>query len=77
MSKPWDKLRVPAKPKPDPIGVGMWYAKCIYSHNAIVELLEFSGRAAKLHIDRMFFGPTGLRELAEFCNELADQLEST
>lgn len=75
MSKPWDKLRVPAKPKPEPIGVGEWDAMCIDNHCARVWLREFGAGTAQLHIDRMFFGPAGLRELAEFCNELADQLE--
>lgn len=77
MSKPWDKLRVQPKqnPKPDPIGVGEWAAMCIANHNARVALLELTAGTAKLRIDHMCFGPAGLRELAEFCTELADQLE--
>jgi hypothetical protein len=75
MSKPWDKLRVPKKPVVEPIGKGFW----VPDDSAWV---YFDG----VHIDKAmlrlsnektcsYFCADGLRQLAEFCNELADQLE--
>ena len=79
MSKPWDKLRVPPdEPKPLPIGNGEWGADCYGFSPATVwwSKATILGRpAAELTFACQTFSPTGLRELAEFCTELADQLE--
>lgn len=72
MSKPWDKLRVP--PPVPPIQAGIWLAMC-KTPSSEVNLVDVRSDVAKLWVDRQWFTPTGLRELAEFCQELADQLE--
>lgn len=80
MSKPWDKLRVKA---PTPIGPGVFGLDV----GPNVEVLGFSSYIdGDDKVDLRFgeltrqqpvgFSAAGLRQLAEFCNELADQLES-
>jgi hypothetical protein len=78
MSKPWDKLRVPPTVrKPDPIGIGTWRTSGAIGSFVSVGSPGLCGRIAKveLTLDKQTFDSTGLRELAEFCTELADQLE--
>lgn len=72
MSKPWDKLRVPENP---PIRPGAWTAKD--SFGAVVRLDELETKSARLAFGScaLWFSIGGLRQLGEFCNELADQLE--
>lgn len=77
MSKPWDKLRVPPKQtKPHPIGDGEWAttSKNVTAGSAWIAVEVRDDRAA-LCIRHQKLDSSGLRELAEFCVELADQLE--
>lgn len=79
--KPWDKLRAPAE-KP-PIKSGKWTTT---SQHAWVQVDTSPPRESPVPRVQMQFAngrPVGnvyldapdLRELAEFCNELADQLD--
>jgi hypothetical protein len=78
MSKPWDKLRVPVVEKKPPIGRGKWTA----NYGATICVEHFSSypyatiRLTGNGVGRADFTPAALRELAEFCDELADQLEA-
>ncbi len=77
MSKPWDLLREQAK-RP-PIGCGSWPS----SSGAIVyaEGFSASGKVALgisvhgMKPSSAWFSSQCLRQLAEFCTELADQLD--
>ena len=74
MSKPWDKLRDKvAKP---PMYPGRWDTSI---SKAWVHLHGVCDKQSHIGIgisdSSQVFGAADLRELAEFCNELADQLD--
>jgi len=76
MSKPWDKLRIP--PQESPIREGTW-STCEGIRIYIGVMSDDRGPGAEIsfgsaHAECYYF-PDELRELAEFCNELADQLD--
>lgn len=71
MSKPWDHLRKSVKP---PIEPGDW--RTSFGARVCVSFIKPYGSAQLLIVESNYFTPTDLRELAEFCTELADQLES-
>lgn len=76
MEKPWDCLRATVKP---PLVSGSWRTS---HHHANVQM-EIDGTGAFIGLfsnerhdsRRQRLKAPDLRELAEFCNELADQLE--
>lgn len=75
--KSWDIIRIkPLELKP-PIGPGAWGTKEL----AEVELDALGKEDGKPYAQLVIssdwhFFPSCLRELAEFCNELADQLDN-
>lgn len=73
MSKPWNKLR---ESLDGDICGGEWFAHCHGTHNASVNVSFEDESTVCLIIDDYHFDPIGLRELAAFCLEVADQLES-
>lgn len=70
--KPWDKIREAPVVKKGLIAEGEW----VTSEGAAVKASRVSYRDVRLAITGYYFGPKSLRELAEFCEELASQLES-
>lgn len=76
MSKPWDKLRTNLPPNnPLPIGGGTWItSKTGAAVGVCVTGAQLSGLVS-VGVFNDTFGAADLRELAEFCTELADQLE--
>lgn len=72
MSKPWDCLRKQVEPKKPPMAIGDWRT----SGNSRVALtaIHFGG-SASIEVPTVGLKPASLRELAEFCTELADQLD--
>jgi hypothetical protein len=80
MSKPWDKLRQQVE-RP-PIGLGVWQSRGPDGivTGPCVEIVSWAGGQAELCFGggsppHLVFQPSALRDLAEFCVELADQLE--
>jgi hypothetical protein len=74
MDKPWDCLRKPAKNPP--MHLGSWTA----DGGAVIRVRGLSGSngkvdVAQLLISDQWLSSLGLRQLAEFCNDLADQLD--
>jgi hypothetical protein len=74
MGKPWDKLCYTVKPVTK-IGSGRW--KTTGDDGANVEVESVALRRATISIVSQQFYPHQLRELAEFCGELANQLDKT
>lgn len=78
MEKPWDKLRK-QQPKKLPIGVGSWRttrnaAPTIFIKD-INERFACIGCGSEESTTHQSFNSADLRQLAEFCTELADQLD--
>ncbi len=68
--KPWDRLR--KTPKKLPIASGKFYTE-----NRVPVLVDLEvHNTASVHIERGYvFKSEDLRQIADFCQELADQLE--
>jgi hypothetical protein len=75
-ANPWDSLRATGKP---PIKPGAWntYPGNDYQCKCEVRLadVEIVNRVAVMSVPQGRFLPCELRQLADFCTELADQLE--
>jgi predicted ThiF/HesA family dinucleotide-utilizing enzyme len=84
MSKPWDKLRVVATPKP-PIQEGRWFTTTMQTRVDWTLAEPYRGipcvhvclDGRRISPSERGFTITGARELGEFLIELADQLEAT
>ena len=70
MSKPWDKLK-----QAKGIAPGTWETAGCMSVEVVRVAEEFADISFEPGCMPWIAGPTDLRELAEFCVELADQLE--